>query len=315
MMISSSAMLASARRGHNLLNIRVVIKLWADDRLERSVLSTFVERLRDASAATQSLVCVGLDPDPELMPVSDVLEFNRAIVDATKDLVCAYKPNLPFYEALGLEGLAALRDTVSHIRAVAPDAIVVGDGKRGDIGFVNAMYAKAQFEVWAFDAATVNAYGGGESLQPFLEYPGKGVFIWCRSSNTGAQELQEVGVSNDAGMMPYFEWMASRAASWSSNGNLGLVVGATYPDDLKIVRSHCPDMPILIPGVGAQGGDLEASVKLGLGSGAPNILISSSRSIIYASRERENFAQSAREAASDLRDRINRYLAEVGRAW
>ena len=278
-------------------------------------MGTFVERLRDASAATQSLVCVGLDPDPEMMPVSDVLEFNRAIVDATKDLVCAYKPNLPFYEALGRPGLEALENTVSHIRAVAPHAIVVGDGKRGDIGFVNAKYAKAQFEVWGFDAATVNAYGGGESLQPFLEYEGRGVFVWCRSSNAGAMEFQGVNVSHDADMMPFFEWLASRASAWDSNGNVGLVVGATYPDDLKIVRSHCPDMPILIPGVGAQGGDLEASVKLGLGSEAHNILISSSRGIIYASRDRKDFARSARKAASDLRDRINSYLAEEGRGW
>ena len=276
---------------------------------------SFIERLRGASAATQSLVCVGLDPDPELMPVSDVLEFNKAIVDATKDLVCAYKPNLPFYEALGLEGLEALKSTISHIRAVAPNAIVLGDGKRGDIGFVNSMYAKALFDVWGFDAATVNAYGGGESLQPFLEYQDRGVFVWCRSSNLGAKEFQDLNVSHGTGMVPFFEWMARRASAWDSNGNVGLVVGATYPDDLKLVRSHCPQMPILIPGVGAQGGDLEASVKLGLGSGAPDILISSSRGIIYASRDRKDFAQSAHKAASDLRERINRYLAEEGRGW
>ena len=314
-MSSGCAMLAPARWVHNLLNVNAILRLLALGLHERGVLINFVERLRDASAATQSLVCVGLDPDPELMPVPDVLEFNKAIVDATKDLVCAYKPNLSFYEALGRGGLEALENTVSYIRSVAPITIVLGDAKRGDIGPSSAKYAEALFDAWGFDAATVNAYGGGESLQPFLEYKDRGVFVWCRSSNPGAKEFQDLNVSQDGGTAPFYEWMARRASAWDSNGNLGLVVGATYPDDLKLVRSHCPQMPILIPGVGAQGGDLEASVKLGVGSGEPDILISSSRGIIYASGDRKDFAQSARKATSDLRERINRYLAEEGKGW
>ena len=278
-------------------------------------MSTFVERLAAASRAARSLVCVGLDPDPDLMAVPDVLEFNRAIVDATKDLVCAYKPNLPFYEALGLQGLKALEGTVSHIRSAAPDALVIGDGKRGDIGSTNVKYAKALFEVWGFDAATVNGYAGVESLEPFFEYPSKGVFVWCRSSNRGAQEFQDLSLSLEMESVPLYEWMAARASEWNSRGNVGLVVGATYPDELERVRARCQGMPILIPGVGAQEGDLQRAVRLGLDSGAHNVLISSSRAIIYASSDRRDFARAAREAAGNLRDRINRSLASEGRGW
>ena len=278
-------------------------------------MSAFVDRLAAASRANRSLVCVGLDPDPDLMPVSDVLEFNKAIIGATRDLVCAYKPNLPFYEALGKAGFEALEETVSYIRAVAPEAIVVADGKRGDIASTNVKYARALFEVWGFEAATVNAYAGGESLEPFFAYEDKGVFVWCRSSNPGAEEFQSLLLAHDAGAMPLYEWMARRASGWNVHGNVGLVVGATYPDEIEVVRARCPGMPILIPGIGAQGGNLEESVRRGLDSRAPNILISSSRGIIYASRGKEEFARAARDAAGDLRDRINRILVREGRGW
>jgi len=278
-------------------------------------LSLFVDRLLAASRSNRSLVCVGLDPDPDLMPVPDVLEFNKAIVDATKDLVCAYKPNLPFYEALGLRGLEALEETVSFIRATAPGVVVVGDGKRGDIASTNAKYAQALFEAWGFDAATVNGYAGGESLEPFLAYDDKGVFVWCRSSNPGAQEFQDLRVSPEGADMALYEWMAMRASRWNTRGNVGLVVGSTYPDQLRVVRANCPGMPILIPAVGAQGGDLDSSVRLGLDGAAFNILISSSRGITYASPDRSDFAEAARQAASQLRDRINRVLAEEGKEW
>ena len=275
----------------------------------------FVDRLAAAAYANQSVVCVGLDPDPALMPIPDMLEFNAAIVDATKDLVCVYKLNLSFYEAAGLKGLEALEKTVSYIRSVAPEVIVLGDAKRGDIGSSNEAYARALFKAWGFDAATVNGYGGGESLEPFLRYEEKGVFVWCRSSNPGAKEFQDLALSDDAGAMPLFEWLASRASGWNSRGNVGLVVGATYPDELGRVRARSPGLPILIPGIGAQGGDLENSVRLGLDSATPNIIISSSRGIIYASRNPEDFADAARDAAKDLRDRTNRCLAAEGRRW
>lgn len=275
----------------------------------------FVDRLQAASTLNRSLVCVGLDPDPALMAVPDVALFNRVIVDATKDLVCAYKPNLPFYEALGLPGLVALEKTVSHIRSVAPDVLIVGDAKRGDIASTNAHYARAMFEVWGFDAATVNAYGGGEALAPFLEYEDRGVIVWCRSSNPGAREFQDVRIASGEGELPLYEWMAKLASGWNTRGNVGLVVGSTYPDELGVVRARCPGMPILVPGVGAQGGDLESSVRLGLDEGRHNIMIASSRGITYASRDERDYAEAAREAARSLREWINRVLVEKGRGW
>lgn len=282
---------------------------------ERETLRAFVQRLAAASQANHSLVCVGLDPDPDLMPVPGVLEFNRAIIEATKDLVCAYKPNLPFYEALGLPGLEALKETVSYIRDVAPQVIIVGDGKRGDIGSTNVKYAKALFEVWGFDAATVNGYAGGESLEPYFQYRDRGVFVWCRSSNPGAREFQDLTLSQAGISMPLYQWLAERASRWNTHGNAGLVVGSTYPDELKAVRARCPGMPILIPAVGAQGGDLESAVRLGLDADGYNILISSSRGIVYASRDSKDFAEAARDAARNLRDSINRILEEEGRGW
>ena len=275
-----------------------------------------VERLNSASISNQSLVCVGLDPDPDLMAIKDVAEFNSRIVDATHDLVCAYKPNFPFYEALGIPGLRALERTVEHIRDVAPGVVLIADCKRGDIGSTNKMYARALFDTWGFDAATVNAWGGGDSVEPYLEYDDRGVFVWCRSSNPGAAEFQDVPVSYDGASVPLYEWMAIKAAEWNrESSNVGIVVGATYPSELAAVRARCPDMPILVPGVGSQGGDLEASLTHGLDCDSPNVLISSSRGITYASREQDNFAAAARSAALRLRDEINHTLDRGGRGW
>ena len=278
-------------------------------------MGTFAERLWAASRTSRSLVCVGLDPDPTLMAIPDVLEFNKAIVEATKDLVCAFKPNIAFYEALGLPGLEALEKTVAYIHAAAPEVVALGDGKRGDVASTNAKYASAMFDVWGFDAVTVNGYGGAEALEPFFEYRDKGVFVWCRSSNPGGREVQDVTLSLDAGDMPLYEWMAVRAAEWNRRGNVGLVAGSTYPDELRVVRSHCPGMPILVPGVGAQGGDLDSAVRLGIDGGAANLVISSSRGITYASRDPGDFAVAARQATGNLRDRINRILEQEGRRW
>ena len=275
----------------------------------------FVQRLLEASEANQSLLCVGLDPDPSLMAVSDVLSFNRSIVDATKDLVCAYKPNLSFYEAQGSRGIEALEQTVSYIREEAPGIMVFGDAKRGDIASTNIHYAKALFDVWGFDAATVNAYGGGEALEPFFEYREKGVFVWCRSSNPGAVELQDLVLSSDGGGKRLYEIVAARAFQWNRYGNVGLVVGATYPKELGEVRSLCPDMPILVPAVGAQVGHLEAAVAAGVDTNGRNVLISSSRGVLYASRDQADFAQAARKAAEDLRGQINGILEKRGNGW
>ncbi len=278
-------------------------------------LSHFTERLNSISRTNRSLVCVGLDPDLKRMPVSDVFEFNRDIIDATKDLVCAYKPNLAFYEALGLNGLKALEKTVAHIKDVASDVAILGDAKRGDIDVSNAKYAEAMFKFWGFDAITVNAFAGGEALESYFEYENKGIFVWCRSSNPGSAEFQDLALSQGDSKMPFYEWMANRAKEWNSRGNVGLVVGATYPDQLKVVRKHCPGMPILIPGVGSQGGDLENSVNFGLDEESPNILINSSRGIIYASSDRADFAERARSAAKNLQDEINRTLEQGDISW
>ena len=274
----------------------------------------FYARLREATEANRSLLCVGLDPDLDLMAVPDVTVFNAAIVDATKDLVCAYKPNLSFYEALGIGGLRALERTIRHIRVVAPQALIIGDAKRGDITSSNRKYAAALFDVWGFDAATVNAYAGGESLEPFLGYRDKGVFILCRSSNAGAGELQDRAL-DDAGGHTLYEWVAMRAVEWNATGNLGLVVGATYPRELARVRELAPGMPLLVPGVGAQSGQLEASVRSGLDGDHPNLIISSSRGVAYASQRPRDFRDAAREAALCLKKRIDRILSLEGREW
>ncbi len=276
----------------------------------------FARKLHKSAAANRSLVCIGLDPDPALMPIPDIAEFNRAIIDATSDLVCAYKPNFPFYEAQGLPGLRALERTVDHVRNVAPDAALIADCKRGDIGSTNAMYARALFDVWGFDAATVNAWGGADSMEPYLEYEDRGVIIWCRSSNPGAAEFQDIPTAlQDGERVPLYELMALRAAEWNTRGNVGVVVGSTYPEELGSVRRRCPDMPILVPGIGAQGGDLEASLRQGLDRRAPNLIISSSRGITYASSDPADFAPAARSAAASLRDAIERVLAAEGREW
>ncbi len=277
-------------------------------------MTDFLSRLDQACAAHQSLVCVGLDVDPARMPIPDVADFNRAIVDATADLVCCYKPNLAFYEALGIPGLKALESTVSHIRQAAPHAIIIGDAKRGDIGNSSTAYAHAMFQVWDFDAVTVNPWGGRDTVEPFLSQPQRGVFVWCRGSNPGSSDLQDLSVSTQHGHVPQYQHLAREVKTWSTAGTLGLVVGATYPEQLKAVREICPEMPILIPGVGAQGGDLESAIQQGAAGNGRRAIINSSRGIIYASQG-PDFAQAARHEAAKLRDAINTILAAEGKGW
>ena len=277
-------------------------------------MSTFVDRIRSASEATRSLVCVGLDPDPALMPVQDVVEFNRAIVDATASVASAYKPNLAFYEALGRAGLDALERTVGYIREAAEHAVVIGDAKRGDIGPSARAYARAMFEVWGFDAVTLNAWGGRDTVEPFLEYEERGVFVWCRGSNPGSGDFQDLGVVGDSGATRLYQSVARSCAEWNKRGNVGLVVGATVPTQLEAVRDLCPSMPILIPGVGAQGGELEAAVRAGVDRSGRLALINSSRGIIYASRGKD-YADAAGQSAVTLRDSINAVLDAQGLGW
>ena len=277
-------------------------------------MTRFKDRLFQAFSTNKSLLCVGLDPDPSLMPIPDVTAFNEAIVDATKDLVCAYKPNVAFYEALGIEGLHALKKTVDYIHRHAPQVIVLGDAKRGDMENTNVFYARALFDFWGFDAVTVSPYLGGEALEPFTSRAEKGVFVVCRTSNPGAGELQDLALSSKK-RVPLYEHVATRASSWDARGNVGLVAGATYLDELKTIRCLCGDMPILIPGVGSQGGDLEKAVRFGIDSSGRNAIINSSRGVIYASRIKADFAEAARRAASGLRDSISRVLEKEGMGW
>ncbi|MGB8706720.1 MAG: orotidine-5'-phosphate decarboxylase [Dehalococcoidia bacterium] len=266
----------------------------------------FIDKLLSAGRRNKSLLCIGLDPDVTLMPKVDLLEFNKAIVDATADLACAYKPNLAFYEALGIHGLKVLQKTVEHI----PDYIpVIGDGKRGDIGNTAKAYAKALFETFGFDAATVSPYLGYDSVEPFLGYGDKGIFILCRTSNTGAADFQSLV---DAQGRPLYEAVARKAKNWDTRGNIGLVVGATYPDELKAIRQLCPEMPLLIPGIGAQGGDLASAVKNGIDARGEKAIVAVSRQILYASKGKD-FAQAARHNAQGLRDDINKLIGQVTR--
>jgi len=267
----------------------------------------FLEKLLNATQKNKSLLCVGLDPDPKLMPKKvTIFEFNKAIVDATSDLVCAYKLNLTFYEALDNEGLDALKRTTKYI----PDDIpVIGDAKRGDIGNTAKAYAKAIFTNLNFDATTVNPYLGFDSIEPFIQYKDKGVFILCRTSNAGALDFQSLRCKeSELSYRPLFEIVAQKASQWNKYGNIGLVVGATYPEELQLIRQSHPDMPLLIPGIGAQGGNLASAVRYGVDGKGEKAIINSSRQIIYASRE-EDFAQAARRVASELRDQINSYRA------
>ena len=277
-------------------------------------MSVFVERVLQASQASRSLVCVGLDPEPERLPLADVLDFNRSVIDATAGLVAAYKPNLAFYEALGIPGFKALEGTIAHIRSAAPHAVIIGDAKRGDIGPSAQAYAKAMFQVWRFDAITANAWGGKDSLGPLLGDESRGVFVWCRGSNPGSANFQDLQVADAGEARPLYLEVARSCREWNANGNIGLVAGATVPARIKDIRDICPGMPLLVPGVGAQGGDLEAAVRASVDSNGRLSLISSSRGIIYASPN-DDFAHAARDAAARLRDAINAVLEQDGQGW
>jgi orotidine-5'-phosphate decarboxylase len=268
---------------------------------------TFADRLAGLCRERGSHVCIGLDPLLDRLPAAvrgkpdAVFAFNRAIVDATIDLTPVYKPNLAFYEVLGLEGWTSLKRTVDYI---AGRAIVLADAKRGDIESTQVAYARAMFEVFGFDACTVSVYPGFDAAKPFLEYADRGVFVLCRTSNRSGDELQNLLVDG----RPLYERVADLAVGWNAQGNCGLVVGATYPAELAAVRGIAPDLPILIPGVGAQGGDVEASAR---GAAGGPFVMNSSRGIIYASSG-DDFAEAARAAAVRLRDQIASIGAPAG---
>ena len=258
----------------------------------------FVEKLRAAQQKNQSFLCVGLDPDPELMPHPDVPSFLNEIIDATKDLVCAYKPNLAFFEALGVGGMQTLLESIQGVPENIP---IIADAKRGDIGNTARFYARALFETYDFDAATVNVYGGRDAVQPFAEYRERGVFLWCRSSNPGAADVQDLTLEGGGAL---YEEVARLSHGWNERGNVGLVTGATWPEQIARVREICPDQTLLVPGVGAQAGELESAAAAAFDSRGEGAIISASRGVIYASRGGD-YAGNARRAAEALRGRIN----------
>lgn len=264
-----------------------------------------------------TLVCVGLDPVydriPECIrreypePAAAVEAFNEAEVDATKDLVCAFKPNSGFYEALGPDGVNALANTVAYINDVAPEVPVILDAKRGDIGNTNLGYIAYAFDVIGADAITVPPWLGRESLLPLLELADKGVIVLCVTSNKGSGEFQNLKV----GGKPLYQIVAEHVArTWNTNGNCALVVGATRPQELAQIREIVGDMSLLIPGIGAQGGDVEKTLDAGLNSRGDGLIITVSRSAIYASPG-EDFAQASQQYVLNLRDMINRYREVV----
>jgi uridine monophosphate synthetase len=261
----------------------------------------FFDRLESAVSGSGSLVCVGLDPRPEYLAAEDVFAFNRRIIEATADLVSAYKPNFGFYEALGLPGLIALRQTITYIHD-STDVLVILDAKRGDIGSTAEAYAHGAFDVWGADAVTLNPYLGSDSVSPFLRYGDRGAFVLCHTSNPGAEDFQEVSV----GCRALYEVVAHHATKWDDGDSLGLVVGATYVDELATVRSIAPDMWVLLPGIGAQGGDLSAALMAGLRADGSGLLISVSRSIACS--------LDPRSATLALRDEINRLRQGTARA-
>jgi len=265
----------------------------------------FLEKLDAAVKKNNSLLCVGLDIDLKKIPSSllnkadPIFEFNKAIIDNTKDLVCAYKPNMAFYEMYGVYGLQALIKTIEYISM--QEVPVILDAKRGDIGNTASAYAKSIFEIYKADAATVSPYMGQDSVEPFLENADKGIFILCLTSNPGSRDFQRFGEKE-----PLYKTVARKVKEWNKNGNAGLVVGATNPDELKEIRVMVGDMPILIPGIGAQGGDLAKTVRYGANKKGERAIINSSRGIIFASQG-EDFAGSARVAARKLKEEINNY--------
>jgi orotidine-5'-phosphate decarboxylase len=271
-----------------------------------STRAPFCQRLETQMRTSESLVCVGLDPDLERLPIHlrsrprAILEFNRAIIDATCDLVCAYKPQIAHYAAVGAED--QLQETISYIRERAPGVAVILDSKRGDIGSTAEHYAREAFERYGADAVTVNPYLGQDSVEPFLAYADKGVIVLCKTSNAGSGEFQELLIDGRKLYQVVAEQVAKR---WNSRGNCLLVVGATYPQELAEVRRQVGDMIFLVPGVGAQGGDVDAAVNHGMRADGGGLVINSSRGILYAGRD-EQFAEAARGATQALRLAINR---------
>jgi len=269
--------------------------------------NTFNQQLQSAWASQGSMLCVGFDPDPKRLPPSlqgkpeGIFEFCREIADATADLVCAFKPQFAYFASQRAE--AQLEKLISHLKDKYPHIPVILDSKRGDIGSTADHYALEAFERYGADAVTVNPYMGFDTIEPYLKHAGKGVIVLCRTSNPGGSDLQFLNVGSGE---PLYLHVAKLAAQkWNSSGQISLVVGATFPEEIAKVRTIVGDMPLLIPGIGAQGGDIDATVNAGRIAGAPGtgMIINSSRAILYASSGTD-FAQAARAVAQSTRDAL-----------
>ena len=271
--------------------------------------------LRDAGAKNQSMLCVGLDPEPSRFPAdlkgnaNKIYDFCARIVDTTADLVNAFKPQIAYFAAHRAE--SQLERLMEHIRRVAPHVPIILDAKRGDIGSTAEQYAIEAFERYGADAVTLSPFMGFDSVAPYLKYQGKGAFLLCRTSNPGGDDLQNQRLSSVEGSPLLYEHVARLAQGpWNLNGQLGLVVGATYPAEIERVRALAPTLPLLIPGVGAQGGDAIATVKAGLRTNGP-IIVNSSRAILYAASDAQ-FADAARREAQKTREVLQQAAAQAG---
>jgi orotidine-5'-phosphate decarboxylase len=275
---------------------------------------SFIQQLQQAQRLNDSMLCVGLDPEPSRFPGSwkgdaaFIYDFCAAIVDATKDLVCAFKPQIAYFAAHRAED--QLERLMAHMKRVAPQVPVVLDAKRGDIGSTAEQYAREAFERYQADAVTLSPFMGFDTLEPFLRYPGKGVILLCRTSNPGGSDLQNQRLADVPGQPRLYEHVATQAqGAWNTNGQVGLVVGATFPEEIARVRELAPTLPLLIPGVGAQGGDAAATVRAGLrvgddGAVTGPIIVNSSRAVLYASSG-DDFASAARRVAQRTRETLN----------
>jgi orotidine-5'-phosphate decarboxylase len=273
---------------------------------------TFLAQLAAAAAHNQSMLCVGLDPEPSKFPgalkgnASKIYDFCAAIVDATADAVIAFKPQIAYFAAHRAED--QLEKLMAHMRRTAPLVPIILDAKRGDIGSTAEQYAIEAFERYGADAVTLSPFMGFDSVQPYLKYHGKGAFLLCRTSNPGGDDLQNQRLADISGQPLLYEHIAQLAQGpWNLNGQLGLVVGATYPGEIERVRALAPTLPLLIPGVGAQGGDAVATVRAGYRKDGP-IIVNSSRAILYAAQT-DNFVAIARQVALQTRDTLREALA------
>jgi orotidine-5'-phosphate decarboxylase len=269
--------------------------------------NTFNQQLQSAWASQGSMLCVGFDPDPKRLPLSlqgkpeGIFEFCREIADATADLVCSFKPQFAYFASQRAE--AQLEKLIKYLKNQYPHIPVILDSKRGDIGSTADHYALEAFERYGADAVTVNPYMGFDTIEPYLKHAGKGVIVLCRTSNPGGSDLQFLNVQSGEPLYLHVAKLASQ--KWNSSGQISLVVGATFPEEIAKVRAIVGDMPLLIPGIGAQGGDIDATIKAGRIAGAPGtgMIINSSRAILYA-RAGNDFAQAARAVAQSTRDAL-----------